>query len=254
MGRSLDGKTALITGAARGIGLAIVKKIAAEGANIVALDIAALEKVDSISSSQNVASLLVHGDVADVETWERVTQLSCEKFGSLDIVVNNAGISGPSSLLIDYPEDAFDQTLRVNCRGVFLGMKFGARIMNNGGAIVNVSSVSGLGGGQRLFAYNASKHAVIGMTKVGAIELASKSIRVNAVCPAMTDTEMMQSVEVGKSDEEIAVLRGRFTDMIPLARYAKPSEIADAIAYLASDRASFINGVALPVDGGLKAQ
>lgn len=177
-----------------------------------------------------------------------------EMSGSLDIVINNAGISGPSSLLADYPDDEFDNVMRVNCRGVFLGMKYGVNMMNDGGSIVNISSVSGIGGGQRLFAYNASKHAVIGMTKVGASELASRNIRVNAICPAMTETQMMQSLEIDKSQAEIREIRGHFTNMIPLGRYADPSEIADVIAFLASDNSSFVNGAVIPVDGGLKAQ
>ena len=105
-----------------------------------------------------------------------------------------------------------------------------------------------------MFAYNASKHAVIGMTKVGAIELAEFGIRVNAICPAMTATAMMLDLEVGKTPTEIAELRGRMTAMIPLGRYADPSEIATVVAFLASDDSSFITGTAMPVDGGLKAQ
>ena len=126
--------------------------------------------------------------------------------------------------------------------------------MKGGGSIINMSSVSGLGGGRSLFAYNASKHAVIGMTKVGAIELAEFGIRVNAICPAMTETAMMLNLEDGKNAEEVATLRGHFTAMIPLARYAAPSEIASVVAFLAGDESSFINGAAIPVDGGLKAQ
>lgn len=256
MARNLHRKTALVTGAARGIGLASVKTLSGEGANIVAMDLtdSPLVEAETAAVSNGCEIVLIEGDVSESATWEKARKATEEKFGKLDIVVNNAGISGPSSLLTDYPDDAFDKVMQVNCRSVFLGMKYGARMMGDGGSIVNISSVSGIGGGQMLFAYNASKHAVIGMTKVGASELASRNIRVNAVCPAMTETQMMLGLETGKSDAEIVAIRRHFTDMIPLGRYADPSEIADVIAFLAGENSSFVNGAVVPVDGGLKAQ
>ncbi|GAB5487002.1 MAG: SDR family NAD(P)-dependent oxidoreductase [Parasphingorhabdus sp.] len=256
MPKSLAGKTALITGAARGIGLATAKKLSVEGANLVLMDLdhSPLEDAVSIVENNGSSAVSIAGDVSETETWDVVRKRTIQSFKALDIIINNAGISGPSSLLADYPDDAFDNVMRVNCRGVFLGMKYGANMMNDGGSVVNISSVSGIGGGKMLFAYNASKHAVIGMTKVGAIELASRNIRVNAVCPAMTETQMMLGLETGKNESEVAAIRGHFTDMIPLGRYASPSEIADVIAFLASDGASFVNGAVVPVDGGLKAQ
>lgn len=253
---SFSGKTALVTGAARGIGLATAKKLSADGANLIMVDLeeSPLENAISTVTKNGSSAISVTGDVSETGTWNIVRTSTIQNFKTLDIVINNAGISGPSSLLADYPENSFDNVMRVNCRGVFLGMKFGASLMNDGGSIVNVSSVSGIGGGKMLFAYNASKHAVIGMTKVGAVELATRNIRVNAVCPAMTETQMMLGLEVGKNESEIASIRSRFTDMIPLGRYANPSEIADVIAFLASDSATFVNGAVVPVDGGLKAQ
>lgn len=253
---SFKGKTALVTGAARGIGLATVKKLSAGGANIVLMDLAdsPLGEAVSIVEANGADAMAIAGDVSETETWIRAASLIREHHEKLDIVINNAGISGPSSLLVDYPDHAFDDVMRVNCRSVFLGMKYGAGMLNDEGAIVNISSVSGIGGGQMLIAYNASKHAVIGMTRVGASELAPRNIRVNAICPAMTETQMMQSLEQNKSEAEIKEIRGHFTDMIPLGRYADPSEIADVIAFLASDNSSFVNGAVIPVDGGLKAK
>ncbi|UVO55302.1 SDR family NAD(P)-dependent oxidoreductase [Sphingomonas sp. SUN039] len=253
----LKGKVALITGAARGIGMAAAIRLARDGADIVALDLAGSpwnELHDEVAQAgRNL--LACEGDVADEVTWEETMARVRAQFGRIDILFNNAGISGPACPLQDYPLDEFDRVMRVNCRGVFLGMKFGAEAMRGGsGSIINMSSVSGIGGGRSLFAYNASKHAVIGMTKVGAVELAEHGIRVNAICPAMTETAMMLDLEIGKNTDEIAALRGHFNAMIPLGRYAAPAEIASVVSFLASDAASFVNGAAIPVDGGLKAQ
>jgi NAD(P)-dependent dehydrogenase (short-subunit alcohol dehydrogenase family) len=253
----LQGKVALITGAAQGIGLAAGSMLSRAGMHIVALDLqgSKFEALGQAVSDSGRRCQVHEGDVADENTWASLAKSVRDQFGRIDVLFNNAGISGPSCPIWDYPVEDFDRVMRVNCRGVFLGMKFATDLMRGGsGSIINMSSVSGLGGGRLLFGYNASKHAVIGMTKVGAVELAERNIRVNAICPAMTDTAMMQSLETGKSAEEIATLRGHFSAMIPLARYAHPDEIAAVVTFLASDASSFITGAAIPVDGGLKAQ
>jgi 3alpha(or 20beta)-hydroxysteroid dehydrogenase len=253
----LRGRVALVTGAAQGIGLASAAMLAHRGADIVALDLEGSDWDGLKSAVTNAGRRLVviEGDVAVEATWSALAATVRQEFTRIDVLFNNAGISGPSCALWDYPLEVFDNVMRVNCRGVFLGMKCAAELMQGGsGSIINMSSVSGLGGGRSLLAYNASKHAVIGMTKVGAVELAERGIRVNAICPAMTDTAMMQSLEIGKTAEEIAAVRGHFARMIPLARYADPDEIAAVVVFLASKAASFITGAAIPVDGGLKAQ
>jgi NAD(P)-dependent dehydrogenase (short-subunit alcohol dehydrogenase family) len=151
-------------------------------------------------------------------------------------------------------EETFDRVMAVNARGVVLGMKHVAPEMSEGGSIVNVSSVSGIGGGTNTLAYTASKHAVIGMTKLAAVELAPRRIRVNAVCPAPTATEMMFDLARAKSPNDIEGFRRSFEQNIPLGRYGEVEEVAAAIAFLASNESSFSTGAVLTVDGGMRAR
>ena len=248
-----SGRVALVTGAARGIGLAVVQRLAAGGAQVAGWDLPGVDWREAAEAA-GAHWLALEGDVGEAADWERAIKATHERFGRLDILVNNAGISGQLAALTDYDDAIFDAVMRVNARGVFLGLKHGARAMKAaGGAIVNLSSVSGLGGGRFTIGYTASKHAVIGMTKLAAVELAPHGIRVNAVCPAPTATEMMFAMERTRSPDDPEIVRRAMTGMIPLGRYGEPSEIADAVCFLASDAASFISGAALPVDGALKA-
>ena len=251
----LAGRVAIITGAARGIGLATVKLFASSGASIIAFDLpsAQLDQAEASASECGAPFLRFTGSVAAAADWQRVVTEANRVFGRLDILVNNAGISGVLSPLLDYPDDVFDQVMEVNARGVFLGMKYAAQAMKiKGGAIVNISSVSGIGGGRFVIAYTASKHAVVGMTKLAATELAQYKIRVNALCPAPTATEMMAEMERNQSPADPDAIRRGLSKMIPLGRYGEPEEIAEAVLFLASDASSFITGTAIPIDGGLK--
>lgn len=254
---SLAGRVALVTGASRGIGLASVKALAAQGAHIVAFDLPAapLDEAAALAQASGVRFVACPGSVAVAADWQSAIARTLHALGRLDIVINNAGISGPVGSLLECSDDNFDQVMAVNARGVFLGIKHGANAMkDSGGAIVNIASVSGIGGGRYTIAYTASKHAVVGMTKLAAAELAPLRIRVNAVCPSPTATEMMFSMERSRSpaDDPDAVRRG-MTRLIPMGRYGEPDEIAAAVLFLASDAASFITGAVVPVDGGLKA-
>lgn len=251
---SLEGKVALISGAARGIGLATSRLLAAQGMSIVAFDLPDAPFDDVLAIGGKVEH--VTGNVISGPDWQRAVGHAVRRFGGLDLLFNNAGVSGPIGPMLDYDEDAFDQVVAVNLRGVFLGIKYAGRAMRDqgrGGSIVNTSSVSGLGGGRNLCAYSASKHAVVGLTRVAAHELAPYDIRVNAVCPCPTETDMMRLAEdhVAPGDREAG--KKAFASRIPLGRYAQPEEVAGLVAYLASDAARFVTGTAIPIDGGLTA-
>lgn len=251
---SLDGKVALISGAARGIGLATARLLAAQGMSILAFDLPNAPFEDVLAIDGKVQRFA--GDVISSVDWQAAVAETVDRFGGLDLLFNNAGISGPIGSLLDYDEDAFDRVLAVNLRGVFLGIKYGARAMRDqgrGGSIVNTSSVSGIGGGRHLCAYSASKHGVVGLTRVAAHELAPLDIRVNAVCPSPTETDMMRLAENHVAPDNPEAGKRAFASGIPLGRYAQPQEIAGLVAYLASDAARFVTGTAIPIDGGLTA-
>ena len=250
---SMAGRVALVTGAARGISLSTVRLLSEQGVRIAAFDLPGSDWSE-VTQVTGTSALLIEGDVANPADWDRCISQTLSQFSQLDILVNNAGISGALCSLTRYDDDVFDKVMSVNVKGVYLGLKHGASAMGTrGGSIINVSSVSGIGGGRFTIAYTASKHAVVGMTKLAAAELAQKNIRVNAVCPAPTATEMMFSMERTHSPDDPAAVRRAMTGMIPLGRYGEPSEIAAVIVFMASDGASFMTGTAVPVDGGLKA-
>lgn len=255
-GRPLRGQAAIVTGAARGIGLAIASRLAADGADLVVLDLpgAALEACQAVAQEAGVGCATIVGDVVSAADWARAVGVAEEQYGRLDILVNNAGIAGVLSPIVDYPEEQFDRVMAVNTRSVFLGMQHAARAMRaRGGRIVNIASVSGLSGSRYILPYTASKHAVIGMTKVAALELAPLGIRVNAVCPAPTATEMMFNLERTQSPDDPEVVRRRFAESIPLGRYGEPAEIAAVVAFLVGPESSFMTGAAVTVDGGMLA-
>jgi NAD(P)-dependent dehydrogenase (short-subunit alcohol dehydrogenase family) len=191
---------ALITGGARGIGAAIATALATAGYDVAIAD---LPTSDTSTIAHTISQLgrqclICTGDVSSTSDWQQWLATIDQHYGRLDVVVNNAGIMPPSQQFVDYPDAAFDRVIAVNTKGVFLGIKYGAKAMlayGNGGNIVNISSNAGLGGSPQIIAYSTSKHAVIGLTKSAAKGFATQGIRVNAVCPAPTDTEMVHQLE-----------------------------------------------------------
>ncbi len=254
----LEGRYALISGGAAGIGLACGGRCLAEGASIALMDLPTADwsTAEDMSSEFPGRVILLDGDVTRASDWNQAVSRCRSDLGGLDILVNNAGISGPLGSFFDVSEDQFQQVMDVNVKGVLLGMQHAGQVMRDQGAgsIINISSVSGLGGGRSVIAYAASKYAVVGMTKIASTELSPLGVRVNAVCPAPTDTQMVRQLEEAMFNGNSDRAQQFIDSVIPMGRYGDPDEIAAVVAFLASDQASFMSGVAVPVDGGLGAR
>jgi NAD(P)-dependent dehydrogenase (short-subunit alcohol dehydrogenase family) len=255
----LDGKRALITGAAGGIGTATARAFAREGAAValVDLDDEGLASLQGELAGSGAQVVSLTGDVADAADVARYMGAAVDALGGLDVVFNNAGFEGVVARVQDHEDEAFDRVMRVNVRGVWLNLKRAISIMleqGEGGSIVNTSSGAGLRGLPFMSAYVASKHAVLGLTKSAAVELGGSGIRVNAICPGPVDTRMMQSLEEQRAERiGVSADSSGFSVPIPMGRYATPEEIAETVTFLASDAASFITGAAIAVDGGRTA-
>jgi NAD(P)-dependent dehydrogenase (short-subunit alcohol dehydrogenase family) len=241
----LDGKVALITGAGSGMAKASAKIFVREGAKVVAADMSGAEKDTATEVGEGV--LPVHCDVTQEADVAAAVDAAVAEFGKLDVVLNVAGIGIGTPITTVTMED-YDKVLDVDLRGVLLGMKYGAKAMlaaDNGGAIVNWSSVGGLGGSAFSGVYNAAKHGVVGLTKTAAIELGPKGIRVNCICPGFILTEIMGAAG--------AASRPELHKKAALGRAGQPHEVGEVAAFLASDKASFVSGAIIPVDGGWAA-
>ena len=252
MSMTFAGQVALVTGAAAGIGRATAQAFAEQGLKVVLADIdeaGIREGADSIRAAGGDA-IAVRCDVTRDEEVKALIEQTLGQYGRLDYAFNNAGIEIEQGRLAEGSEAEFDAIMGVNVKGVWLCMKHQLPVMlaQGGGAIVNTASVAGLGAAPKMSIYAASKHAVIGLTKSAAIEYAKKKIRVNAVCPAVIDTDMFRRAhEADPRKAEFAAA------MHPVGRIGKVEEIAAAVLYLCSDGAAFTTGLALPVDGGATA-
>lgn len=257
MDKRFEGKVIVITGGAGGIGRAAAVRFAAEGARLVLVDLAAAKLEESLAQVERAGgeAITVVADVTRLAEVERYTAAAVERFGGIDGFFNNAGILGAVSPLVDYPEDAFDRVLAVNVKAVWLGLKVvGPAIMaRGGGAIVNTASTAGLRGSPNLAAYVASKHAVIGLTRTASREFIARGVRVNAVCPAPIETSMVEGLERGLDPDHPALMRARMSANIPMGRYGRPAEVAALVAFLMSADASYVNGAAYTIDGGVLA-
>jgi 3alpha(or 20beta)-hydroxysteroid dehydrogenase len=242
----LDGKVAIITGAARGQGAASARRFVEEGARVVLADVNDGLGKDFAQELGDTAYYR-HLDVADEQEWQAVVGEAVDTLGGLHVLVNNAGVLHFSSV-VDTTLADYERVVRVNQFGCFLGMRTAARAMTGGGSIVNVSSVEGLAGMPYTVAYAASKFAIRGMTKVAALELGPQGIRVNSVHPGMIDTKMVQDA-IGIEDADLTPV----TKKLALRRLGRAEELAELVLFLASDRSSYCTGAEFVADGGSTA-
>ncbi|MDP4177554.1 MAG: 3-oxoacyl-[acyl-carrier-protein] reductase [Bacillota bacterium] len=243
----LSGKTAVVTGAGRGIGRAIAIKLGSLGANVVVNYLRSEEEAQTVAQEIEKAggrAILVKGDVSDFQEAEKVIKTAVDTFGKLDILVNNAGIT-KDALLLRMKEEDFDKVINVNLKGAFNCLKHASSFMlkQKSGKIINIASVVGISGNASQVNYSAAKAGIIGMTKSAAKELGARNITVNAVAPGFIETDMTDML----SDK----IKDSILNTVPIKRPGKPEDVANAVAFLASEEASYITGHILNVDGGM---
>lgn len=250
---TLDGTTALVTGAGAGIGRAAALALARAGAAVVVADIDAVHGIEVVGDIEHESgrALFVAVDVADDAQVEHAVLRAVGEFGGLDIAFNNAGIEGDPAPTHECTPENWQRTIAVNLTGVWSCMRHEIPAMRRrgGGSIINCSSVAGLVGFASIPAYTASKHGVVGLTRAAALEYATEGIRVNAICPGVIDTEM-----VDRFSGHDATAKAAMTDLEPVGRLGQPDEIADAVVWLASRQSSFVTGQAIAIDGGFVAR
>ena len=249
---SLSGKVAIVTGGSSGIGRATAIAFAREGAKVVVASRREKEGQETVKQVQSAGSegFFIKTDVSKETDVSAMVEKTIATYGHLDYAFNNAGIEQIPTPLVEQTEETFDQVMDINVKGVWLCMKhqIPQMLVSGGGAIVNMSSIAGMIGAPGLPIYVASKHAVLGLTKSVALEYAKEGIRINAVCPGMIETDLLDRAFANQEVKE------RLIAMHPIGRVGKPEEIAEAVVWLCSDKASFVTGQSLPLDGGYVAQ
>lgn len=248
----LKDKVALITGGAGEIGKVTAKLFLEEGAKVVLVDLSKDALDETKEELEPIGEVhTIQADVTKEPDVANYVEQTVEKYGKIDVFFNNAGIEGKVAPIIEQSVENLDNVLSVNIKGVFLGLKHVLRVMKNQGygSVINTSSVSGLHGSPHISPYITSKHALVGLTKAAALEMARNNVRVNSIHPSPVDTRMMRSLEEGLQTEQESIAR-----TIPLGRYAESSDIAKLVLFLASDDSEFITGSQYRVDGGMGAK
>jgi NAD(P)-dependent dehydrogenase (short-subunit alcohol dehydrogenase family) len=253
MAELVKGKVALVTGGSSGIGRASALVFAREGAKVVVADVlvAGGEETVRLITERGGEAIFVKADMTKAAEVEAMVNTAVTTYGRLDCAHNNAGIEGAMAPTAEYTEESWDRVIGVNLKGVWLCMKYEIvqMLKQGGGAIVNTASGAGLAGVPRMPAYVASKHGVVGLTRTAALEYAKSGIRVNAVCPGVIQTPMVERVTSQRPG-----MVERMIAAEPIGRMGKPEEIAEAVVWLGSEAASFVTGHAMSVDGGALAQ
>lgn len=254
MAGEFAGKVAVVTGASSSIGRACARAFTREGASVVVADVSVTggEETVRMIHAQGGEAMFVTCDVSREADVAQMVDATVRTYGRLDCACNNAGIEGVQATTAEYPREEWDRVLAVNLTGVWLCMKheIPAMLAHGGGAIVNMASILGVVGFATAAAYTAAKHGVVGLTKVTAIEYATQGIRVNAVCPGFVATPLLDRAGITPGTDMYAMI----ADLHPIKRLGTPEEIAEAVLWLCSEKASFVTGDAMLVDGGYVAQ
>jgi NAD(P)-dependent dehydrogenase (short-subunit alcohol dehydrogenase family) len=249
----LDGKVAVVTGAADGIGAATARRLSREGARVALVDVRG-EPLERVASELEGEALALQADVSSVQDVERYTAATLEHFGRLDLAMLNAGIASAHLPIAEASVEDFDRVVRTNLRGCFLTMRAAIRAIlqhEDGGAIVATASMLALQGGPLFAPYTATKHGVLGLVRSAALELGARGIRVNALCPGYVDTRMLRAAEEEQGDA--AAARAVMEKFNAFGRYGQPEEMAAMAAWLLSDEASYCSGGAFSVDAAITA-
>ena len=252
----LDGRVAVVTGAAGVIGAATIRLLAERGARIVAVDRREVDLKAAIKElPASAQALAIAADVTDEDEVAGYVRTTIEKFGAIDAFHNNAGIEGEIKPITEYSLETFRKVLDVNVVGVFLGMKHVLPVMlkQNKGSIINTASIAGLMGSPHIAVYSASKHAVVGLTKSVAWECTGTGVRVNCICPGLIESRMLSTITQARNGGNAPMPHEKLVERIPARRLGQASEVASIVAFLASDEASYVSGSAYTVDGGRTA-